>query len=360
MTNQPIPAIADLSAEWFTDLLRRTGDLDAGTAVRSVDLETIGEGASMMSELARAHLTYDAVTGAPDTLIVKVPTSDEHRLFIAVNTKFYEREVRFYRDLAADVPVAVPRCLFAEIDPATSGFLLVLEDVGHLRQVDQVEGCGWDDAVTAVQALADFHAPNWGKDLSYLEDTFLPMNGDLNQFVIPMLFGDSWPKMRDNFADQMTPAVLELGDHYLETIPAMLDRMQGPNTLAHLDFRIDNVFFGPNGGLTLLDFQLCAVSNGVVDVAYFVSQSLRSDLAAERGLDLLGIYLDRLDTSGVHFDRAEAHRKYQNGLVFSFVFPVNLLAGDDTLSERGKVLARTMLQRSVAAIEHSRAYELFT
>ena len=359
MTDPAVPAIGELSAAWFTDLLRRSGDLDADTAVVGVDMETIGEGASMMSELARAHLTYDGVTAAPDSLIVKVPTTDEHRLFIAVNTKFYEREVRFYRELAAHVPVAVPRCLFADIDPATSQFLLVLEDVGHLRQVDQVEGCGWDDAVTAVQAIADFHAPNWGKDLSHLEDTFLPMNGDLNQFVIPMLFGDGWPKMRDKFANMMTPEILHLGDHYLETIPAMLDLMQEPNTLAHLDFRIDNVLFGPDGA-TLIDFQLAAVSNGVTDIAYFVSQSLQSDLAAERGLDLLGVYLDQLETNGVQFDRVEAHRKYQNGLVFSFVFPVNLLAGDDTLPERGKALARTMLQRSVAAIEHARAFELFT
>ena len=234
----------------------------------------------------------------------------------------------------------------------------MLEDVGHLRQVDQLDGCGWDDAVTAVQAIADFHALNWGKDLSHLEDTFLPMNGDLNQFVIPMLFGDAWPKVRDKFAHVMSAEILHLGDHYLETIPAMLDLMQEPNTLAHLDFRIDNILFGDHGA-TLLDFQLSAVSNGVVDVAYFVSQSLRSDLAAERGLDLLGVYLDRLETSGVHYDRAEAHRKYQNGLVFSFVFPINLLAGDDTLPERGKALARTMLQRSVAAIEQARAFDLF-
>lgn len=109
----------------------------------------------------------------------------------------------------------------------------------------------------------------------------------------------------------------------------------------------------------ILDFQLAAVSNGVLDAAYFVSQSLKSDLAAERGLELLGVYLDQLDRNGVHFDRTEAHRKYQNSLVFSFVFPVNLLAGDGTLPERGKELARTMLQRSVAAIEHARAFELF-
>jgi Ecdysteroid kinase-like family len=358
MSSQAVPAIAELSAEWFTNLLRRSGDLDAAGTVIGVDMETIGEGASMMSTIARAHLTYEGVTLAPDSLIVKAPTSDEHRLFIAVNTKFYEREVRFYRELAADLPVAVARCLFADIDPATSQFLLVLEDLGHLRQVDQLEGCGWDDAVIAVRALADFHAPNWGKDLSKLEDTFFPMNDDLNQFVIPMMFGDAWPKMRDKFADIMTPEILHLGDHYLETIPAMLDLMQEPNTLAHLDFRIDNILFGPRG-VTLLDFQLAAVSNGVVDVAYFVSQSLRSDLAAERGLDLLGIYLDQLRINGVHFDHAEAHRKYQNGLVFSLMFAVNLLAGDDTLPERAKALARTMLQRSVAAIEQAQAFDLF-
>jgi hypothetical protein len=359
MSGQPIPGIADLSAEWFTDLLRRSGDLPSDGAVVGVDVRTIGEGASMMSTLARVQLTYDSARVAPESLIVKVATSDEHRLFIAVSTKFYQREVRFYRELAADVRVAIPRCLFAAIDPDTSQFILVLEDVGHLRQVDQLDGCGWEDAVVAIQALADFHAPNWGKDLSHVEDTFLPMNGELNQFVVPMLFGDAWPKMRDKFSDMMTPAILELGDRYLETIPAMLDLMQGPNTLAHLDYRIDNVFFGSDG-LTLIDFQLAAVTNGVVDVAYFVSQSLQSDLAAERGLELLDIYLDRLRANGVHFDRNEAHRKYQNGLVFSFVFPVNMLAGDDTLPERGKALARTILQRSVVAIEQARAYELFS
>jgi hypothetical protein len=308
----------------------------------------------MMSELARAHLTYDGATGAPDTVIVKVPTPTSTDSSLP-STRSSTSTVRFYRELANDVPVAVP-LLVRRDRSATSQFLLVLEDVGQLRQVDQVAGCGWDDAVTAVQALADF-TPNWDKDLSHLEDTFLPMNGDLNQFVIPMLFGDSWPKMRDQFADQMTPA-----SRARRSLPrddsgdARPDA--GPNTLAHLDFRIDNVFFGPNGGLTLLDFQLCAVSNGVVDVAYFVSQSLRSDLAAERGLDLLGIYLDRLEANGVHFDRDEAHRKYQNGLVFSFVFPVNLLAGDDTCPTwQG---ARTHDAATIRRRHRTRtAYELF-
>ena len=45
-------------------------------------------------------------------------------------------------------------------------FVLVLEEITGMRQVDQIEGLGYDDAATAISELADIHTPFWGTDLA--------------------------------------------------------------------------------------------------------------------------------------------------------------------------------------------------
>ena len=150
MTADAVPTIDMLDEPWFTTLLRSTGHLAENRAVAQAAPTRMGE-AGVMSLLWRVKLDYDGPTEAPKSLIVKSATDDPHRLFIAQAAKFYAREVRFYLELAHNAPVRTPRCFHAEIDAATSQFLLVLEDVGDLRSVDQLVGCSYDDAVGALR-----------------------------------------------------------------------------------------------------------------------------------------------------------------------------------------------------------------
>lgn len=46
------------------------------------------------------------------------------------------------------------QCLHAAIDPETSLFILVLEDVGQLRHVDQLVGCRFDTLEPRGRELA--------------------------------------------------------------------------------------------------------------------------------------------------------------------------------------------------------------
>jgi aminoglycoside/choline kinase family phosphotransferase len=360
MNAQTIPTIDMLDAAWFTTILRDGDHLGADQNVLSTTSTRIGEGAGMASLLWRFTLDYghaDA-TKAPQSVIVKMATDDAHRLFIMQTAKFYAREVRFYDELAAGSPVRVPACLHAAIDPETSMFILVLEDVGQLRHVDQLTGCGFDDAVQALRTLAKFQARWWGKDHTDLATTFIPMDDGFNQFVVPMLHQQNWPAARDVRPDLWPEDVSTFLDGFVAKVPQILDGLMGPNTLIHNDYRVDNLLW--DGDETVvLDFQMSSIASGLLDFAYFVAQSIPKDIRKERFDDLLDTYVSELGANGVALDRDVALDKYRRALVFGFMWPLGMMGSYDTLEPRGRELAQVMLDRHLSAVADSNALSLY-
>ena len=84
-------------------------------------------------------------------------------MFTSTILRMYLREAAFFDELAASAPVRVPACHHSTIDPETSEFVLVMEDLGALRVVDQVKGMEIADAERAVDGLAAWHATWWGQ-----------------------------------------------------------------------------------------------------------------------------------------------------------------------------------------------------
>jgi Phosphotransferase enzyme family len=358
MNSQPIPTIDLLDAAWFTNMLQVGGHLARDNAVASSAPTRLGAGEGMASLLWRVTLTYDQPSDAPASVIVKLATDDPHRLFIMQSAKFYAREVRFYDELATDAPVRVPLCLHAAIDHDTSLFILVLEDVGQLRHVDQVVGCGFDDAVQALRTIAKFHARWWGQDHGDLASTFVPMNDGFNQFVVPMLHGQSWPAARDARPDLWPDDVCEFLDGFVAKVPLILDGLMGPNTLIHNDYRVDNLLWDGDE-IVVLDFQMSSIASGLLDVAYFIGQSIPKEIRKERFDDLLDAYLAELAANGVVLDRNVALDKYRCALVFGFMWPLGLMGSYDTLDPRGRELADTMLDRHLSAVADCDALSLY-
>lgn len=355
--SEPIPSLSDLSEAWFTELLRSDGALDEHTSVASVTLSPFGSAESMMSALHRATLTYDGPTDAPSSLIVKLASASERQRFIAGMFKFYEREIRFYAELATRARVRAPRALRAAMHPSEPFFVLVLEEVTGRRQIDQLEGVGFDDAVTVVRTLADFHASFWDHDFGDLAETFIPMNAPPMHAIIPASFQGDWATARERAAGVLADEVLALCDRHESVASRLLEDMMGPNTLAHADCRSDNLLFDDDG-IIVLDFQLAAICSGLCDVSYFVAQSVRDDVAAARADELVDLYLARLAEHGVQIGRDEAMRAYRAALVFFLSIPVSLLAGVD-LPERSVALATTMLRRASAEIIRTGTHEIY-
>lgn len=172
--------VEELTPEWLTEALRSGGVLGAGARVVSVEAERLGEGAGFIGQLFRLRLTYEGDAGdAPATLIAKTPTLDEGSRAVALMYGLYEREYRFYKELAAEIAFRTPRCYYADGDADTARYILLLEDMGaHGTAGDQVAGCTAEQAHLALRELARHHA-QWWRSPRLDEIAWIPPGVDL-------------------------------------------------------------------------------------------------------------------------------------------------------------------------------------
>ena len=97
----------DPGADWMTSVLRTSGAIDGSTSVASVSVEPFQVGVGLLGQLGRASLTFDGGDG-PATVIIKWPIDVPHQRGMADALNAYDREVRYYRELAERSPLRVP------------------------------------------------------------------------------------------------------------------------------------------------------------------------------------------------------------------------------------------------------------
>ena len=259
------PAIPDGIGEIDDDWLSQA----IGAPVRAVSITDIGTGVGMIGALYRATLEGDG----PDSVVIKLPGLDETARFTAAILRLNIREVGFYRELAAESPIRVPYCHFGAVDTETHQFVLVLEDVGSCRAVDQIQGMGRADAEQAVDELAAWHAHWWGAAGPIVErGTAVTIGDPIYPMLLPPVFSDGWGKVRS--AMNVPRSVEMVADGWVEALPHMLQSMAStPRTLVHGDYRADNMFFDDDGRVVLFDFQVIGESTPAGDLAYFNSEN---------------------------------------------------------------------------------------
>ena len=152
----PIPLIRtadEITPEWATAVLQANGDLGPDDSITAVDVVSFGDAAGLLGELQRVHLTASDGADAPATFVVKFPISDPAQRGVADALGFYKREVTFYNEHTADLPFGTARCFGAvQVDQSaeSTDFVLVMEDLGGLDQIDQVAGAPLDQTRCTV------------------------------------------------------------------------------------------------------------------------------------------------------------------------------------------------------------------
>jgi aminoglycoside phosphotransferase family enzyme len=355
-----IPAsLDDITPEWLTDALRSGGAIRNARVV-SFDAELLSEGVGFIGQVARIGPHYDvAEAGAPASIIAKMPTLDEGGRAIAALYGLYERELNFYRELAADVPVRTPRCYFSDGDAAAVRYILLLEDLsafGHLG--DQLRACTIDEATEAMITLARLHAWSWDHP-RLAEIPWLDSGIDLVEGAMAQAYAASWPRTLELFGDQMSQAIRDALPTLEVKGVALLDRYRdGPFAIAHGDFRADNLFFGADG-IAVLDWQSPIKSFAAYDVAYFLSGSIDEATLRAEAPRLLRAYHDELVAGGVwgySFERF--YEDYVGSLLAYLVIFIINGATLDTANERGAELFRVIYERLAAAITDTDALSL--
>jgi len=352
--------IAEISPAWLTQTLRSGGWLTQAS-ITAIAAQALGQEIGFLDGLARLRLTYDHdESGAPASVVVKVPSGEAVYRQIGERYHAYEREVRFYGDVAPHAPIRLPRCFYRGMDPGADAYLLVLEDLGALTAGNQVNGLTPAQAQAAVETIGRFHACWWETPALKALDWMPTRN------LQPSRYGQCWPRFRQVIGPRLPAAALALGEKvgiHLERLLGALE--QGPHTIVHSDCREDNLLFDDwsrRDPVVILDWQLAIRSRGALDVARLLCGSMASTDRAACEMDVLRCWHETLEAGEVKgYSWSQALLDYRRGALLCLYFPVTIHEAEERAGSRGVALADAQIERFfTAALELDAASVLAT
>lgn len=378
----------ELTAERITAMLRDSNCLQTST-VTGFETEILGEGQGFLGTIVRLKLNYDSTeVTAPASLIVKFPIRLDQNRGLAESVGLYEREIRFYRELADKTNVCKPEHYYSAMDsnpllektdqietffnriPAwlirltlpflsrlnsrsKRRYMLLIEDLSPAIPGNQVNGCTFDVAEILVRDLAIMHA-GWWQNPDLDEIKWLTRVNYLAPFMQKLLKQESAGFMADLSTEM--PVVLQLvpwlNDHIIE----LVDRLsEPPITLLHGDYRLDNMCLlgeGADVKMTLFDWQTMILGRGPFDLAYFITGNLPVEEAYLVESQLVRTYHNTLLDTGVKgYDYDTCMRDYELSKLVLF-YRMSAVDSDliDLGNERGAELMEVWMKRITSLI----------
>lgn len=345
-TTMTVPSAGGVDAQWVSQAL--------GTAVEDVEVTPIAVGAGFMSEILRLRITYGPDAGdLPTSLIAKLPSTAPGSVELGQLLRAWEREARFYLDVAPRLPLRTARCHYAGGDEEEGLYALLLEDLGSLVLGDQVAGASLAQAETAIDWLARFHGRAATEpalqDLPWLPDV---ATDPMYQGLQPML-DLVWPQFVDTYRDCCPGDSLQTVERARHGLSDELRRMPVPPTVVHADFRPDNLFFGGGGELVPVDWQAPARAQGLYDLTYFLTCGLPIELRRAHEHELLQRWADGVRDAGGEVP-VELWEEYRRMVLLVMTIGALLMGQlDITVNERAVELGRTTVERMyTAGIDH--------
>src|SRR5262249_32981945 len=297
-------------------------------------------------------LTYDkAEDGAPATVVVKLPASMKEAMDVAESTHAYEREIRFYREVAPRTPIRVPHMFATIMEPSDNVFILVMEDLKGLTTGDQVLGMSRAQVVAAVQTIAPLHAQWWNGDQRQALPWVPSVEQQLTMLSLtPEVIRTAWPLFLETFGDSVPPGGRALGERIIQHLEGILAAFaKGTPTLVHFHCRADNLFIDNltrKAPIVVVDWQLTMWGLGAYDVARLVGGSIPP---AERGghhEEMVECWHQGLTAAGVTgYSLEEAWHDYRLSAIVALLNPVRVHYMFKTGGARGMALGAAMTER---------------
>lgn len=344
---ETLPSAEDLSAGWLERAL-------GFGPIEQIAVEPIGTG--QMSDSSRVAITYapEAQAG-PASVVVKTAARDQTSRATGVSLGVYEREVRFYRELAPRLGGPLAHCHVALIDSGGS-FTLVLEDLAPARQGDQIAGCDVAQARLALRALARLHAPVFA-DPELGATPWLNQPNPLTQALLAQL----WPAFLERYGERVTADHRRVCERFFESLDGWSADRRPPLGLVHGDYRLDNMLFGEDGRgreLVVVDWQTVSWGPAMTDAAYFLGASLSPASRAANEHQLVREYHEALLEQGVGgFSWEECWREYRRASFLGILMTV-APAMIVQRTERGDEMFLAALERYAQQIIDLEALEL--
>jgi Ser/Thr protein kinase RdoA (MazF antagonist) len=329
--------ISQLSTGWLAAALGAAPD-------RVTDLAATPVGTGQMAGTHRLRFRLD---GDPQSLILKLTSDDPTSRETGRWQANYLREVSFYQVLASSMEVRAPRCRHARIDDDTVEFELLLEDMTPCRAGNQLDGCTVAEAEAVLIEAARLHAARWA-DPSLASLSWLPASA-----TAPRPGAARWATMfagfRERYDGRVEKEVLDLGADFFARIGSYYAaQVAAPQTVAHGDFRPDNILFGGHGGrvpVTIVDWQTVQVAPAMTDVAYFVGGALPIGDRRAHERPLIERYHEELTRHGVRYSLADCWADYARFSLQNYVVGVGA-AMSVKRTERGDQMFVSMVRHA--------------
>jgi hypothetical protein len=308
-----------------------------------------------MSQSYRFDLEFDEA-GGPDSVVVKLAASDDTSRSTGIALGIYEREIRFYQEVAPRVQGPLPDCHFAAFDSGEGWFTLVLDDAAPGVQGDQIAGCSVDEAGLAMRELARLHAPLWD-DAQVGAAQWLNQDPPISTAVAEQLLAG----FLERYEARVAPEHRALMERFLTQLDEWLADRPRPHSVVHGDYRLDNMLFGDPRGpkpLTVVDWQTVSCGPPLLDASYFLGAGLSVEdrRASEEGLvreyyeGLLG-----LGVEGFGWETCwhEYRRNTFHGVIMAVISPMLVVR-----TERGDDMFMTSLARHAQQVIDLEAEDL--
>jgi hypothetical protein len=342
--------IEDLTPGWLTGVLRPYA---LGVEVVAADVVASHSGTTGRVKL---RLTYAGDHGdLPDTVFCKLAPFDVRQREFLRRVGIAVMEARFYKALAVEVPVRVPRVWHAEATDQ-GAFVMVLEDLDG-------SGCTFprpadsdivERASSTVEELARLHARYWESSRFIQDLSWVPERAGfgLGHGKDPAAAAGAGRFIRlalDHFAAEMPPVFGALGRLYADRAGDVLDLWdEGERTLIHGDPHSGNLFTDRRR-TGFFDWAMFSRSPGVRDVAYYCCNSLPPDVRRAVQAELLDRYRRILAGHGISIDAALVDRQYRLFAVFSWVSAASTAAMGSRWQPSERAIAA--MRRTTTAVE---------
>jgi hypothetical protein len=291
-----------LHSAWLSEVL--------GAPVTITAEKRIGDGLVGMN--IRYTLQVPEGSGLPTSVIAKLPSPDPTSRATGIALRNYEREVKFYRDIAPTVDIRVAHCFHAEWHESTGDFVLLMEDLAPCEQGNQITGCSADLARRAVLELARLHGPRWGDPtLDGIE--FLQRRGPDDAAALQGIYMMLLPGFLATYTKYLDAEGVALIERFAARIPEWVEGREMPPTVTHGDYRLDNLMFSsPSGGypVAAVDWQTPGHGPASADVSYFMGAGPLPEVRREIEHSVVEDYLAALAGYGVHVPFDEFWRHY--------------------------------------------------
>ena len=139
----------ELNGEWLSNAL--------GKSVENFKTRPIGGGKGNLGDLVLVSLEND------EQVVAKFAANREEALNAAKRSGLFEREIKFYLELAPKLDLRLPALFASDYDPSSAYFIMLLEYLEPVQDSDSISGIGIEHTRQLLTELSKLHTQ--GRDL---------------------------------------------------------------------------------------------------------------------------------------------------------------------------------------------------